>query len=169
MSTTTESSPADTSAPYPAGVWRRLAALVYDSFLLFGLLFLIGAIYVALDAWVTGVPATADVQTGSVVTDLPDHRSPLLFVLEVLAVTGFYVYFWRKNGQTLGMQAWRLRLDDAVTGGRPSARQCALRLLVGPVSLLCAGLGYWWIWVDGQRRTWHDRASDTRVVVLPKR
>ena len=158
----------DSTTPTPAGVWRRLAALVYDSFLLVGLLFITGGIYVALDAWVTGVPATADVQTGSVVTDLPDHRSPLLFALEVLVVAGFYIYFWRKNGQTLGMQAWRLRLDDAATGARPSLRQCGLRLLAGFASLLCAGLGYWWIWIDGQRRAWHDRASDTRVVVLPK-
>ncbi|MET0378345.1 MAG: hypothetical protein ABW049_05060 [Spongiibacteraceae bacterium] len=33
---------------------------------------------------------------------------------------------------------------------------------------MLAGLGYWWIWLDPQQRSWHDRASNTRVVVLPK-
>jgi uncharacterized RDD family membrane protein YckC len=168
--TSATSSPSSPSSPYPAGVWRRLAALVYDSFLLFGLLFITGGIYVAVDAGLAGVPIAADVQTGSVITDLPKHRSPLLFALEVLVVGGFYIYFWRRNGQTLGMQAWRLRLDDAAAGGaRPSTRQCLLRLAVGLVSLACAGLGYWWLWIDKERRTWHDRASNTQVVVLPKR
>jgi uncharacterized RDD family membrane protein YckC len=86
----------------------------------------------------------------------------------VFMVAGFYYYFWRRNGQTLGMQAWRLRLDIA-EGGRPSLRQCLLRMPVGFLALLCGGLGYWWIWIDRDRLAWQDRASSTRVVVLPKR
>ncbi|HET8710091.1 MAG TPA: RDD family protein, partial [Spongiibacteraceae bacterium] len=68
---------------------------------------------------------------------------------------------------TLGMQAWRLRVD-AVQGGRPTWRQCLVRAAIGFVSLLSGGLGYWWIWIDKRRVSWHDRASNTRVVVLPK-
>ena len=37
------------------------------------------------------------------------------------------------------------------------------------LSLLLGGLGFWWAWVDRQRLTWHDRASGTRLLRIPKR
>jgi len=39
---------------------------------------------------------------------------------------------------------------------------------VATLSLLLGGLGFWWAWLDRQRLTWHDRASGTRVVRMPK-
>ena len=146
-----------------AGVGRRLAALVYDSFLLFGLLVVPLFIFAAMThGGVVRLP------NDTVTHQLPPI-APTLFLRAygVFIVGGFYTYFWRKNGQTLGMQAWRLRLDN-VSGGRPSWRQCGLRLLVGPLSLLLGGLGYWWAWLDRNHRCWHDHASDTVVVILPK-
>ena len=44
-----------------------------------------------------------------------------------------------------------------------------MRYSVGTLSLLPAGLGFWWAWFDRDRLTWHDRASRTRIVRLPKR
>jgi uncharacterized RDD family membrane protein YckC len=149
----------------PAGVGRRLAALVYDSFLIFGLmvvpLFLLAAI-------VDHYTAAARPGNGAVIHNIPSIApAPLLLLYEAAVIVIFYCYFWRRNGQTLGMQAWRLRLDSN-SGGRPGLRQCLLRMLAGIPALLAAGLGYWWIWIDRERRSWHDRASGTRVVVLPK-
>jgi uncharacterized RDD family membrane protein YckC len=148
-----------------AGVARRLAALVYDAFLLFGLLVVPLLIATAV---LHGGPKPLAMANETVAHDLPSIAPKLLLQIYWLVVVGgFYCYFWRKNGQTLGMQAWRLRVD-ANAGGRPTWKQCGLRLLTGAASLLLAGLGFWWIWLDPQRRSWHDRASDTRVVVLPK-
>jgi uncharacterized RDD family membrane protein YckC len=65
------------------------------------------------------------------------------------------------------MQAWRLRLDSAA-GGRPDILQCLRRLAVAVPALLLGGAGYWWIWLDRDHLAWHDRLSNTRVVVLPK-
>ena len=48
-------------------------------------------------------------------------------------------------------------------------RALALRYLVGSVSLLAGGLGFWWAWVDRDRLAWHDRASGTRMVRLAGR
>lgn len=80
------------------------------------------------------------------------------------AVTGLYATLsWRRGGQTLGMRPWRLRVVDA-TGGPPSARALWLRYAVGSVSLLAAGLGFWWAWLDRDRLTWHDRISRTRLL-----
>lgn len=148
-----------------AGVWRRLAALVYDSFLLFGLL--VVPLFIVIG--IANGLAPSNLSDDTVVHELPSiGPSPLLLFYEILVVVSFYCYFWRRTGQTLGMQAWRLRVDN-IDGGRPSLRQCLLRALVGLPALLLAGLGFWWIWVDRDGRAWHDRASQTKVVVLPKR
>jgi uncharacterized RDD family membrane protein YckC len=153
----------DSSALPTAGVIRRLAALVYDAFLLFGLL--VVPLLILTAATQGGASSAA---TESVTHELPGIApKAVLQMYWLVVVVGFYCYFWRKNGQTLGMQAWRLRLDSNA-GGRPSWRQCGLRLLAGAPALLLGGLGYWWAWLDPQHRTWHDRASDTRVVILPK-
>lgn len=152
----------ETSLP-TAGVLRRLAALVYDAFLLFGLLVAPLFIFTAIRS------PKVDLQNGSVTHDLPSIApQPVMLLYMILVSASFYCYFWRRNGQTLGMQAWRIRVDSE-NGGRPNWRQCLIRATVGLVSLLCAGLGYWWIWIDKNRCSWHDRASNTRVVVLPKK
>lgn len=158
------SSPAADSTQLPiASVKRRLAALVYDAFLLFGLwvvpLFVITAL----------LNARQPMPEQGVAHELPSIApQPVLLLYMIAVAVGFYSYFWRQSGQTLGMQAWRIRVDS-VDGGRPSWRQCLTRAGVGLLSLLCAGCGYWWIWIDKDRASWHDRASNTRVVVLPKK
>jgi uncharacterized RDD family membrane protein YckC len=147
-----------------AGVWRRLAALVYDSFLLFGLL--VVPLFVFNAAMHAGATPYG---TEGVTHELPPVAPKWLIQLYwVLVITLFYSYFWHRQGQTLGMQAWRLQLARS-DGGRPGLRHCLRRLLMGVPALLLGGLGYWWIWLDRERLAWHDRFSDTRVVVLPKR
>jgi uncharacterized RDD family membrane protein YckC len=54
-------------------------------------------------------------------------------------------------------------------GAAPTRKQLAIRYLVGNLSLLAAGLGFWWAWFDRERLTWHDRVSGTRVVRVAKR
>ncbi|NZA27056.1 RDD family protein [Luteimonas sp. SJ-92] len=82
-------------------------------------------------------------------------------------VTGVYATAsWRRGGQTLGMRPWRLRVRDA-RGGRPSWGALWRRYLVGTLSLLAGGLGFWWAWVDRDRLAWHDRASGTRAIREP--
>jgi uncharacterized RDD family membrane protein YckC len=94
------------------------------------------------------------------------HR--LLFQGYLLALGYlFFGWFWVHGGQTLGMRSWRLRLirDDA----RPLGWGLALvRYLMALFSWLCLGLGFLWIIIDREKRTWHDRFSGTRLVVAPK-
>jgi uncharacterized RDD family membrane protein YckC len=65
------------------------------------------------------------------------------------------------------MRPWRLKVvaTDSLT---PTWRALWLRYAVGTLSLLLGGLGFWWAWVDRDKLTWHDRASGTRMVRLPK-
>lgn len=68
---------------------------------------------------------------------------------------------------TLGMQAWRLRVQTR-SGHSITLRQSLVRYLVAWLSLAALGLGYLWILFDAERRSWSDIASGTRVVVLPR-
>lgn len=93
--------------------------------------------------------------------------NPLVFAGMLVIVAGFYCLFWLKNGQTLGMQAWRLTLDTS-DGSTLTLRHCLVRLAAAIPSIAVGGLGYWWCLLPG-RQTWHDRCSGTRVSVHPKR
>ena len=138
-----------------AGLGRRLAAVFYDALLLFGLLyFATSLIILALN-----VAVTADAV----------HPQGPLFQLWLLAVTlAYFLGFWRISGQTPGMRAWRLRLETL--DGRPfSLGRGLLRLSAALLSWLCLGAGYWWLWLDPQRRCWHDRFSGSRIVCLAPR
>ncbi len=81
------------------------------------------------------------------------------------ALLGFKAYFWLHRGQTLGMRAWHLQLVDS-DGLNVTPRAVLIRLVVAPFSILLGGLGYWWLLFSNQ--TWHDKASDTYVVHVPK-
>ena len=85
----------------------------------------------------------------------------------LLELIGFYLFFWSRQGQTLGMKAWRIRLVDT-TGHPPAFKQLLIRLATAPLSVLSCGLGYLWFYMGDRRQTWHDRLSDTMVVHLPR-
>jgi len=100
----------------------------------------------------------------------------LLWLCCWAASGGYAVYSWRRGGQTLGMRPWRIRVVAAAGPAGPAeadlapvpARALWIRYAVGTLSLLAGGLGFWWAWFDRERRTWHDRASGTRLVRVPK-
>lgn len=148
---------AATPSPTPvrAGLLRRLGAMLYDGLLLLGVLMVATALFLPL--------------TGGEAVDARVH--PLLELLYrsvlLLLIVGFFGLFWTRDGQTLGMASWRLRVERE--DGTPLGWGDALRRLGWAlVSLLPMGLGFLWILFDPQRRAWHDRLSRTRVVVLPK-
>lgn len=149
------SGPTPTAAPVPAGLLRRLGALLYDGLLLLALLMVATAAFLPL----TGGEAV-DPRTHPVLELV--YRGILLGI-----VYAFFGLFWTRRGQTLGMASWRLRVereDGTPLGWADTARRLACALL----SWLPLGLGYLWILVDPERRAWHDRLSRTRVVLLPK-
>lgn len=141
-----------------AGVFKRLAAALYDSLLIMAISLAYSATVLAVNTWLLGEPLAPGekAQMGS-----------LGFIGWVCVWVGFYIVFWRRFGQTLGMKAWRLKLTD-VNGNTPSIARCLLRCLLGAVSLACFGLGYFWLWLDPKGLTAHDRLSGTRVWQLPK-
>ncbi|MEE8059307.1 MAG: RDD family protein [Pseudomonadales bacterium] len=147
-----------------AGLMRRLSAMMYDSLLVFAVLFT-----ATLPTLLLNNNPKQSIENKQIVHELYPLAEGWLFQVYLLLVfIGFFCWFWRKNGQTLGMQAWRLQVEDSF-GKRISTLQCLQRLLGATLSLLCLGAGYWWIWFDKDGMCWHDRWSKTRVVVLPKK
>lgn len=82
------------------------------------------------------------------------------------AVT-YYLYSWQKSGQTLGMRTWRIQLINQ-SGGPVALMSSLIRLCVAPFSGLLFGLGYLAYYWGEREQTWHDQASATYVVLLPK-
>ena len=84
----------------------RLAAIVYDGMLILALLFLVGAVLVVLGTLLTTPVGTESSQAQT----LPMwYRNGVLTPSFILTLVGFYGLFWRRGGQTLGMQTWRLK------------------------------------------------------------
>lgn len=148
------------SEPVTAPLWRRLFALIYDTFLLFGLLMGYGFACV-LGVHALGVDAPHELfRQGGL-------ASWLLFLGMLSLIVGFYSFFWLRNGQTLGMQSWRLQLET--TDGAPlSFKHCLIRMAAGVLSWAALGLGFLWCLLPNQG-TWHDKLSNTRVTVHEKR
>lgn len=73
----------------------------------------------------------------------------------------FFAYFWIARGQTAGMVAWRLQIssDEPFT-----IKHAFLRFIGGLLSFLCLGLGFFWIWIDKDRRSWSDLMSSSQIV-----
>lgn len=136
--------------PRPAGLLRRLGAMLYDGLLLVAIFMLAGLLALT----VTGGEA---VPSGSF------WFQAYLLLIAMLFLCGF----WINGGQTLGLRSWRLRVESA-DGGPVDARQALLRFAAAFLALAPAGLGLFWLVIDPERRAWHDRLSGTRVVLLPK-
>jgi uncharacterized RDD family membrane protein YckC len=134
---------------------RRLAAILYDSVLVFALLILAFALLVIpLGMWL-------DIDAGQIA------RNPLARLYLAAVIAGFFCWFWLRGGETLGMRTWRIKLvrDD----GRPlTLKDCLLRQGAALLSWAALGLGFAWSLFDPDRLTWHDRLTGTRLVMVKK-
>ncbi len=127
--------------------------MLYDALLLVALVMVVNALALGMAAQFTGQEVLAP---------------PVVQSLTALSIIGFFCLFWIKSGQTLGMQAWRIKLVD-FDGAAPGFFQALLRCLAASLSAACLGLGYLWCLVDRNKRYWHDYLSRTELILLPKR
>lgn len=92
---------------------------------------------------------------------------PVVRSLLFLELFGFFAYFWVFRGQTLGMLAWRLQVVSDY-GPSLTLTQATLRFIGALASFATLGLGYLWMYLDPERRTWSDRLSSSRMLLVPK-
>lgn len=151
---------------------RRLACMLYESLLLFGVIFIADAAF--------------DILTNSRhALFLRGARQLWLF----LVIGAYFTFFWCRTGQTLAMQTWRLRVIP-VSGTKLPLRNAILRYVLAWMWFLPAmlidytfGLKQWpsvivivggmLLWLaatrlDSERQFLHDRLAGTRLVDMPK-
>ncbi len=154
--------------PKPS-IWRRLAAIFYDGFLLIGVLSLATFAYNWVALEISGQVLEVNRANGEIINDLPTATAGIGYQLYLFVVMGmFYCYFWCKLGQTLGMQAWRLKVCQ-LDGTTITAKQALLRYLCAWLSIALLGLGYIRCLVCKDRRSLHGVLSNTTVILLDKK
>jgi len=143
--------PAAPSDLASAGLFRRFAALFYDLLLIVAVLMTV--------TWLL-LPLTH----GKAITHESVGAFEYLYRALLLGlVVAYFGYSWTRAGETLGMLAWKIRVVRR-DGSALRWRDALLRLAAATLSWLPAGLGYFWMLVDRDRLTWHDRLSRTLVI-----
>ncbi len=148
-----------------AGFFRRLAAMIYD---------LLVAIAVGMcAAMIAIVTLVVLLENGILDKQGIEHtsdviRNSLLYTSIIqgwvgIWILGFFLWFWRNGGQTIGMRAWRLRLfstnDNPMGYGR-----ALLRILFS-----LGGLGTILVLFDVKhKQSLQDRLANTEMLVLSK-
>jgi uncharacterized RDD family membrane protein YckC len=161
--------PAPIAAP---ALRRRLAAMLYEGVLLFGIVFIAGYLFSTLTQQRNG---------------LTHHNELMAWIGFVLAV--YFVWFWTHGGQTLPMKTWQMKVVDArgrpVKTGRALVRHVLAWLwFLPPLALhpvfglaipqtlivLAAWVAFWAaaVWLDPARQFLHDRIAGTRIVVVSR-
>ncbi|MCK6392351.1 RDD family protein [Zoogloea sp.] len=133
-----------------AGLRRRLASMLYESLLLLGVL----ALTFMVPLLILGIG-----------TDYTPGGGVLwIYIFAVLGM--YFLWYWRRGGQTLAMQTWKLRIVNS--DGKPvSLRQGWIRYALAWPSVLLFGVGLVWALIDKDRQFLHDRLAGTRIVLLP--
>lgn len=134
---------------------KILFAIFYDLLILLAIFMLVGLIAVAANNAVTG----QDVIPASTIS---------FQLLLYLVAFGYYAYFWKKSGQTVGMKAWRIRLINLNENKPLSLQQLAIRYVTAQLSFGLCLAGYLYRWVNPSRLTAHDQLSKTRIIKIEK-
>ena len=164
--------PSAASAATPS-IRRRLACIVYEALLVFGVVAISDALF--------------DIATQSRHA-LMLRTARQLFLFLVIGV--YFCFCWCRHGQTLAMQTWRIRLVSA-SGGRVHLPAAMLRYVLAWMWFVPAmaidhalGLKGWpsiavialgmlaWLGttrLDASGQFLHDRLAGTRLICLPKK
>ncbi|PTY36939.1 hypothetical protein BGP77_06545 [Saccharospirillum sp. MSK14-1] len=149
-----------TSFEHPS-LLRLIGSVFYDWFILIGVLILAGFIPVTISHYTLGRDA---IEGG--------FPAVLFWLWNLSIVTLYFVGFWRTKKQTVGMRVWRLHIEtDPVEGDNAHAiswRQGLIRFVVALPTWGLALIGILWRYTDAERRSWADRASQTRLLYTPK-
>ena len=127
---------------------RRLAAILYDSLLLFSLLFVVTTPLLLL----TG---------GEAITS-----GNALYFGYLLGWS--YLYFcwqWVHGGRTLGMRSWKISLIN-IEGGSVTWKTATVRFLLAMISNSLFGAGLWLVLFNRNGLSLYDRYSGSRLISL---
>ncbi|NQZ33410.1 MAG: RDD family protein [Oceanospirillaceae bacterium] len=143
------SRPFDQANTARASLARRLGAIGYDTLVIIALSFAVTAIWL----WLMNTPSA----TG------PAFQSTIF-----VSIFSFFGFFWTRSGQTIGMMAWRIRIQTKA-GSSISWTQALIRFMGAIAAVAILGIGYLWMLFNDEQLTLQDKLSNTEVVYLPKK
>ena len=148
-----------------AGFVRRLLAMVYDT-LVATAVGMCAAMVMIVTLVVMLKNGTLDLQGYAEPADLIQASFGYKLLIQTwvgLWIAGFFLWFWSRGGQTLGMRAWRLRIYSTVE--EPMTWP---RLFIRLVASL-GGLGTLLVLFDFKnKQSLQDRLAKTEVLKLSK-
>jgi len=143
-----------------AGFLRRIGAILYDILLLAAVIMVATAIALLAVALIAATPfysIPAEADHASVL-----NGNPWYFLWMVSVILWFYVWFWVRGGQTLGMRTWRMRIQNS--DGTPiTPKQGFIRCFF---SFL--GLGNFLVIVRKDNLALQDLIAGCEVVILDR-
>ncbi|GFD70351.1 RDD family protein [Alteromonas sp. KUL106] len=161
----TRNSEPDSSSFVRAGFVRRLLAMIYDT-LVATAVGMCAAMVMIVTLVVMLKNGALDLQGYAEPADLIQASFGYKLLIQTwvgLWIAGFFLWFWRRGGQTLGMRAWRLRIYSTVE--EPMTWP---RLFIRLVASL-GGLGTLLVLFDFKnKQSLQDRLAKTEVLKLTK-
>ena len=136
------------STKTPAGIYRRLLAVLYDSILIIGLYMS----FVILITYLNGKALESDLEK-------------IFLQLSFVFITiGFFCYFWKvNNGQTLGMQVWKIRLISE-NETDIEIKTMILRSFYSIFFTIFLFSNFIYIFLNKEKKTLGDKLSKTRII-----
>ncbi len=153
-------------------LYRRLAALLYESIVIFGV------------TWLAALLDGLAVDQRSGVMDRHGLQTVIFLTLAI-----YFIGFWLRPGQTVAMRAWRLRVVDA-NGHALRPGRAGLRFVFGwlwvlpplalawstgldhatALAMLCGWMILWALAsrLRPDRQFWHDALAGTRLIDAPR-
>lgn len=148
-----------------AGFIRRLLAMVYDT-LVATAVGMCAAMVMIVTLVIMLKNGTLDLQGYAEPADLIQASFGYKLLIQTwvgLWIAGFFLWFWRRGGQTLGMRAWRLRIYSTVEEPMTWPR-LFIRLFAS-----LGGLGTLLVLFDFKnKQSLQDRLAKTEVLKLSK-
>ena len=148
-----------------AGFVRRLLAMVYDTLVAIAV-GMCAAMVLIVTLVVMLKNGALDLQGYAEPADLIQSSFVYKLIIQLwvgLWIAGFFLWFWKRGGQTLGMRAWRLRIFSTVE--QPMTWP---RLIIRLVTSL-GGLGTLLVLFDVKhKQSLQDRLAKTEVLKLSK-
>lgn len=148
-----------------ASFFKRLLAMIYDTLVAVavGMCSAMVIIVVLMILLSNNVLSMQGFETPSDLIQSSWQYKLLIQIWVGTWVAGFFLWFWKKGGQTLGMRAWRLRIFSTVD--KPMTWS---RLVLRLISSL-GGLGTLLVLFDiKNKQSLQDRIAQTEVVKLSK-
>ena len=123
----------------PATGLKRALAIIYDGLISIAVLLVASWVYTMIAGWITGWDRYEQMAEAGELSGDPGLTFVLFLVLYL-----FFAYFWTRIGQTLGMQVWRVRIEN-LDGTSVSWTQALIRYVTAAIIVFLSILGAYYL------------------------